>query len=49
MGHRAKQRIFNRGILNVREALKEMFKVFSHRGNANQNNTEVSPYIHQNG
>jgi hypothetical protein len=29
MGCRAKQRIYNRGILNGREALKEMFDILS--------------------
>jgi len=36
MGYRATQRILNRGISNGRGALKEMFKVLSHQGNANQ-------------
>ena len=31
MGHRAKPRIFNRGVLNDLEAPKEMFNVLSHR------------------
>jgi hypothetical protein len=48
MGYRAKQRIHNRGISNGREALKEMFQVLSHQGNANQNNPEI-PYTNQNG
>jgi hypothetical protein len=32
MGYRAKQRDLNRGILNDREALKEMFSALSHLG-----------------
>ena len=49
MGYKAKQRILNREILNVQEALKEMFKVLSNHRNANQNNSEVPPYTKQNG
>ena len=49
MGYRAKQRIHNRGILNGREALKEMLKVLSDQGNANQNSPEIPPYTNQNG
>jgi hypothetical protein len=30
MGYRVKQRIYNRGNLNVQEVLKEMFKVLRH-------------------
>ena len=41
MWYRAKQRILNRGISNGRDTLKEMFKVLSDQGNANQNNCEV--------
>jgi hypothetical protein len=37
MGYRAKQIIHKRGISNIREAPKKMFKVFSHQRNANQN------------
>jgi hypothetical protein len=37
MGYRAKQRILKRGISNGQEAPKEMFKIFSHQGNVNQN------------
>jgi len=37
MGHRAKERIPNRGISKGREAPKEMFNIRSHQGNANQN------------
>jgi hypothetical protein len=49
MGCRAKQRILNRGILNGLEALKEMFKILSHQGNANENYPEILPYTNQNG
>jgi hypothetical protein len=49
MGYRAKQGIHNRVISNVQEALKETFKVFSHQGNANQNDHENAPYTNQNG
>ena len=49
MGYSAKQRILNRGILNGQEALKEMFNILSHQGNGTQNNSEVLPYILQNG
>jgi hypothetical protein len=36
MGYRAKQRILNKGISNGQEALKEIFSIFSHQGNVNQ-------------
>ena len=49
MGHSTKQRILNKGISNGWEALKEMFKVLSHQGNTNQNNSEVPSYTGQNG
>ena len=49
MGHRTIQRIHKRGILNSREALKELFKVLSGQGNANQNDPEILPYTNQNG
>jgi hypothetical protein len=49
MGYRSKQIILNRGISNVRETLKEMFNIFSHQKNANQNNPEISSYTCQNG
>jgi hypothetical protein len=49
MGYKAKQRIHNRGLSNGQEALKEMFKVLSDQGNANQNNTEIQPHTNQNG
>ena len=41
MGYRAKLRIHSGGILNSLEALKETFNIFSHRGNANQNDPET--------
>jgi hypothetical protein len=49
MQYRAQQRIQNRRISNGPEAFKEMFKVLSHQGNANQNNLEIWPYTTQNG
>jgi hypothetical protein len=49
MGYRVKQIILNRGILDGQEALKELFKVLTHQENANQNNSEVPYYTHQNG
>ena len=49
MGYRAKQKILKREISNGQEALKEMFKVLSHQGNANQNDPEIPSYTHQNG
>ena len=49
MGYRVKQIILNRGILDGQEALKELFKVLTHQENANQNNSEVPSYTHQNG
>ena len=42
-------RIHNRGTWNSREAHKEMFKVFSTLGNANQNDPEILPDTNQNG
>ena len=49
MGYRAKQRILNTGILNGREALKEMFNILSHQGNVNQNDPRIPTYTSQNG
>ena len=48
MGYRTKQRILNRGISNEQEALKEMFKVLSHQGNASQNDPKIPLYTCQN-
>jgi hypothetical protein len=48
MGCRTKQRIHNRRISNVQEALKELFKVLSGHGNINQNDPEILPYTNQN-
>jgi hypothetical protein len=42
-------REFTAGISNGWKALKEMFKVFSHQENANQNDPEIPPYNNQNG
>ena len=36
-------------ILNGREAPKEMFNIFNHQENANQNNPEIPPHTSQNG
>jgi hypothetical protein len=47
MGYRTKQRIHNRGIWNDREAFKEMFKVLSDQGIANEN--DIPPYTNQKG
>ena len=44
MGCRAKQKILKREISNGQEALKEMFNVLSHQGNANHNISEVLLY-----
>ena len=44
MEYRAKQMIHNRGILNAWDALKEVFRVFSHQENANQKDPEIPPY-----
>jgi hypothetical protein len=49
MEFKAKQRIINGGITNVREAIKEIFKVLGHQGSTSQNNSEVPSYTHQNG
>jgi hypothetical protein len=43
-----RQKSLNRGVSNGQEALKEMFKVLSHQGNANQNKTDIPSYIGQN-
>ena len=45
---RAKQKILKREISNGQEALKEMFKVLSHQGNANQKDPEILLYTNQN-
>jgi len=34
---------------NGGETTKEMFNIFSHKGNANQNNSEIPPPTSQNG
>jgi hypothetical protein len=54
MGYRVMQRINNRRIYvdmgaTLKEALKEMFKEFSHQGNANENDFEIPPLINQHG
>ena len=49
MGYGAKQRILQKEISNGQEILKEIFKVLSHQGNANQNDPEIPPYTNQNG
>jgi hypothetical protein len=43
MGCRAKQRIFNRGILNGWEAFKDMFNILHNQGKANQNDPAIPP------
>ena len=48
MGYRDKQKNLNRGILNVQEALKDMFNLLRHQENTNHNHTEISAYIQQN-
>jgi hypothetical protein len=47
-GYRAKQRIHNREVSNVREAPKKIFKVLS-LGNVNQNVPEIPSHTKQNG
>jgi len=47
--HGAKQRIHSWGMPNGWEVPKEMFNIFSHKGNANQNNPEIPPHSSQNG
>jgi hypothetical protein len=42
-------RVHNSGTWNSLEARKEIFKVLSHQGNANQNDPEILPYANQNG
>jgi hypothetical protein len=49
MGYRDKQKILNRGIPTGGETLKEIFKVLSDQGNANQNEPEIPPYTNENG
>jgi hypothetical protein len=49
MRYNAKQRILNWGILNGREAPKEIFNILSHKGNTNKNDPEIPPYTNQNG
>ena len=49
MGYRTKPIIHNRGVLNGREAPKEIFKVLSDQRNANRNDPEIPPYTYQNG
>ena len=48
MGHRAKPKILRGGISSGRETPKEMFNVVSLLENANQNNSKIPPYTHQN-
>ena len=47
MGHRAKQRILNRGNSNDWEGLKEMFEVHSHQEMQYQNYSEIPSYTGQ--
>ena len=49
MGYKVKQRTLNREILNGQEALKEIFIVLSHKGNAILNNSEHLSNMCQNG
>jgi len=49
MEYRAKQNILSWGLLNGQKAPKEMLNILSHKGNANQNNPEISPHTSQNG
>jgi hypothetical protein len=49
MKYRTKQRFHNKGILNGWEGLKEMLKVLSDQGNANQKDPEIPSYNNQNG
>jgi hypothetical protein len=48
MGYRAKI-ILKRGILNGREAPKEMSNILSDQENANQNDPEILPHTSKNG
>ena len=49
MENRVKQRIFNEGISNGQETLKEMLNILSHQGNANENEPEIPPYTNRSG
>jgi len=49
MGFRDKQRIHSWGMLNGWEIPQQMFNIFSHKGNANLNNPEISPHTIENG
>jgi hypothetical protein len=49
MGHRAKQRILNLGTSNGLKAPEKVFNILNHRGNANQNNPDISLHTSQNG
>jgi hypothetical protein len=49
MGIIDKWRILKWGNSNAQEALKEMFNILTYQGNANQNDSVISPHISQNG
>lgn len=49
MVYRAKLRILNKRISNGQKTFKEMFKIISHQGNANQHDPEIPSYACQNG
>jgi hypothetical protein len=47
--YRAKQKIHNKRISNIREASKEIFNISNHQTNANQNNPDITPHSNQKG
>jgi hypothetical protein len=48
MGYRVLlNRMLNKEILNGQEACKEIFNIFSHQGNPNQNNPDIQPFTNQ--
>ena len=49
MVSRNKQRILNRQVSHCQEPHKEIFNVLSDEGIANQNDSKISFYTHQNG
>lgn len=44
MGYKSKQKMIKNGNTNGKKALKELFNISSHQGNANKNCFEITSY-----
>ena len=49
MCRRTEQTFFQRGNADGQQAHEKMLNIANHRGNANQNHSEISPHTYQNG